>query len=320
MKSIIHIGMDKTGTTYIQQVLSEFQDQLNKIGINCPIDKQRDEISNVDFARELGFGWNDVATDASALEAGSRLKIGDGQTLLLSSEAFSASGDPAIISRLQSWLKLRGIEDVQIVIYIRNQIDFYTGIYSESIKWGEKRSITDFYDVSRDRLFYESLIYGWESVFGRGAVVVKSYDHHKADLMRSFLDLIEVPDQLKQAMLDYQVAFPNNSPSQILMESVRIDCQNMDRDDLYDYVFREIISKSHCNFKAMAGFDVWKLPPGLMDDLAALDDMNRRLSAEFSFPTLPQLSKIAGSYGAKVLAMPDDTIRRWAGFLMKDLQ
>jgi len=147
-KAIIHIGMDKTGSTYIQHVCAQLRPELAALGICYPLPRGSVFINHVLFAMAHGFAPHIPSTDAQSAAAWDTMAhtLPDvRQTLLISSEHFSHDRSDTTIRRLKTWLGTHGYHDVRIVVFLRNQVSWLVSAYGQDIKGGNIKTIDDFY-------------------------------------------------------------------------------------------------------------------------------------------------------------------------------
>ena len=321
MRAYIHIGMDKTGTTYLQQFCFENRALLGKVGLHYPLGMPHNPFTHVEFAHAHGFGWHTDATDASSQAAAAKFQEFDPtQTLLLSSEAFALDIDSRLVRRLKTWLIENGYDDIYIVAFVRNQIDFFIGIYSEAIKWGNKLPAAEFYNMCRSRLAYWGMLQTWCEVFGQDRVVVKSYDHAKPHLGTVFFSTMGVSEPLQPHLENYLSPFSNASPPQLLLEFIRTISVPLERSELYDFVVYRFARAQPQSLRSLARMQVWPLPDRLVEDLAAYDEENATLATMFGFEPFGPLQARAERYSASVTRCDPAQTQLLATLLIADMR
>lgn len=164
MKKIyLHIGTEKTGTTSIQKALFTYKSKGSGSLFYYPkegiVSNHHFQIAKSNFSETLLLDEIESASE---------------KTIVLSSEHFCMIREPKLIASLQTLLKDYPVE---VILYLRNPKSYLTSLYGEHIKWGGKISIDQFYEKSRWRFDYVSLIKRWSSVFGEGNVSFFDYDN-----------------------------------------------------------------------------------------------------------------------------------------------
>jgi hypothetical protein len=192
-KIILHIGVENTGTTYLQRTFAKNRAYLRDNGILYPISPGEenhwslaafavDQNRNDTVQRMAGitsredipnFRWNLRGALRREFEAAGC------ETLLLSNEHCSSRlQTPAEVARLASLL--RSIADeVKILVFLRRQDEAHLSIFSTSVRegWTLPLSLPNSEDVQR-RYDYKALLDRWSGVFGKDAVIVRRYSHH----------------------------------------------------------------------------------------------------------------------------------------------
>lgn len=207
MKAIVHIGMEKTGTTTIQQFLGQNRAALARQGIAFPESPgPRNHRSLASYCMEddqiddhiLGKNikepaararWRqafqrELAAEMAALPAGTH-------TLLLSSEHLqSRLQNSAGVERFRDLIAPH-VSAVTIVVYLRRQDAAAMSRYSTAVRAGRiPRAILP-PTAAPDHPFYnyQQLVERWAGVFGREAITVKLFDPGEfqgGDLLQDF--------------------------------------------------------------------------------------------------------------------------------------
>ena len=204
MKQIyIHIGLHKTGSTYIQKVCADNRAYLKECGLEYP-----------KLGAEFLFGHHNVAW---SLMPGHALKNTDSfsfgqlldwidqraaQRVLISSEDFDFL-QPAQIDKLHHLL---ADYDVKIVMYVRNPMTALYSYWQESVKHGDARSFKAYYEqvlIDLKPVDYCQIATQWTEIFGNDALNVVVYDNLVATqvdiavyLLRDVLGVAIEPNQL----------------------------------------------------------------------------------------------------------------------------
>lgn len=198
---ILHIGVEKTGSTSLQSYLSQYKDILLNEGVLYP---ETGMVSNHHYL----VAKNEV--DLSILIE--EFELSGVNTLLLSSEHFSTIEDSRVIWNLK---KAFSNYNVKIICYIRDPVTWLISLYGEHIKWGGGVSIERFYNKSSTKFDLISLVSRWKAVFGANNVNIFDYGSI-ADVVGHFLiNFIEGHTRLP-------IKGDNNkSDSKIFLEVVR---------------------------------------------------------------------------------------------------
>ena len=126
MKTIIHIGPPKTGTSAIQKWLKDHADCLMSNGVYYPEHQQDSNgISSGNFLSVFSAHNGDYVYSPQKLQDTiAKAQTANCHTLLLSSEFF--------FSRLPTLLK--AIPDAQCIAYVRNPAQLHESHYNQSVK------------------------------------------------------------------------------------------------------------------------------------------------------------------------------------------
>lgn len=208
---VLHIGLPKTGTTYLQGQLAVWRERLLDRGILVPIscanplsyDQEEAVLEHNTLAwalqrerdirglsREFILGsWDRLAEDFST----SRF-----EKCLLTSELMSWELDRAAIETLKSKLPSA---DVKVVFVGRDKADFLESIYLQAVKdWGVSGSVFDYLSNNFDVLSFEKRLLDWKHVFGDKNVVRVEYEsflpaHYFASFMEAAVGLTDLNDE-----------------------------------------------------------------------------------------------------------------------------
>ncbi len=204
MKQIyIHIGLHKTGSTYIQKVCADNRAYLQSCGLEYP-----------ELGAEFLFGHHNIAW---SLMPGHALKNTDSfsfsqlldqidqcaaKRFLISSEDFDFL-QPEQIDKLRHLL---AEYDVKVVMYVRNPMTALYSYWQESVKHGDTRSFKAYCEqilIDPQPVDYCKIASKWTKTFGDEALSIIVYDNlvaAKADialyLLREALGIAVEADQL----------------------------------------------------------------------------------------------------------------------------
>ncbi len=178
-KLIIHAGPPKTGSTAIQYCLARNRDQLQKLGLlypraGCPWVRPRFGHHLLvwaftgDRGTRSGGSWRNLLREIQASPA---------ETVVLSSEGFSLLQDEHV-AKVRDYL--REFDDVEVVVYLRDQLKFMISLYKQRIKAdGCALSFIEFAEETLWRADYQALIERWGGAFGEDVITVRVYDKIK---------------------------------------------------------------------------------------------------------------------------------------------
>lgn len=214
-RCIVHIGLNKTGSTTIQGWLAANRDALAEQGIRYdPFEGQ----PQPSMAHAIGFtslavhheGRIVPSADARAhlkidtlddqarlvedFEARAEDSITNGNygTYVISSEFLPAwLPRPEMAKLFHDWLEQR-FDRVRYVVYIRDQIDWVPSAYAQMIKMGGTESLEDYLERRGERNYFRSLR-KWIDGVGRGKLDVRLLERDfliDGDLVTDFAHVI----------------------------------------------------------------------------------------------------------------------------------
>lgn len=206
MKTVyLHIGLHKTGTTAIQDVLKKNKQALATKGYLIP---ETGYVWGAHYQLSWALlednpSWYPVARQSpESLYAKLRneIKKSSCQKIILSSEEFSFLGVKSDESMLEELKHLLGNVDVKIVVFLRDQAAYADSFFHEEVKSFSERfdcsSLDAFVDGIKGLLDYKLVLNRWEKVFGKHNLIVKTYGDGKHgapfDSVREFFDTIGV--------------------------------------------------------------------------------------------------------------------------------
>ena len=177
----IHIGAPKTGTTFLQKVLTENRNLLLERGILYPGAHLRG-YGHHDIAFLLSGGYPDWAIPQSRsleeLIAALKVEAADhAGPVLLSSENFYLYPDPEKLLKLLSDAALLKNRHPVVIVYLRRQDDAHESWYNQTVKaqgytHTAQKSVESFFGLWD----YRAELERWESVFGQQNLLVRPYE------------------------------------------------------------------------------------------------------------------------------------------------
>lgn len=213
MRCVLHIGTEKTATTFLQNWLYENEAALSKQGV--ALSRVMGIPNNRKFVSYVHGGIDDYLTSKGIFDTKGRAAFFDGYEEELAAEfqQKSKSHDTFVItsehfhSRLLFSDQIKRIltclapycETFRVVCYFREQSQKRTSLYSTQLRVGGGLDVEAFQnDVSPDSHHYNYLLsFGkWESVFGADALVPRIYDRNAMAQNDIRLDFIKcaLPD------------------------------------------------------------------------------------------------------------------------------
>lgn len=217
----LHIGAEKTGTTSLQAYFA-----LNRANLAAHDCLYPESLSGVNAS---AGSPNHVALTAYALDDSKihdqtrvlcqmkkfpsigafRNKIKQGLAAELAARSYTSMilSNEHCSSRLQSEdeiLRLKQLcnefcEDVTVVFYIRNQIDFLASHYSTTVTGGNTKAFpSPIPPMLLEKANYDVMLKPWEAVFGRDNIVVRLFetrDFKNRDLLDDMSAVVEAPTE-----------------------------------------------------------------------------------------------------------------------------
>jgi len=205
MSTIIHIGMQKTGSTFLQKGLFEARDQLlqNNVLYHHPTAGLPDAEATVNahhwlahaimgcrkrYTPSAEFHLLDQHLRGLEKEAAAHPKA----VSVLSSEEFSIFGRSSV-GRLRQLFPAR---DTRILVYVRRQDLWLDSYYAQMVKVGREITPEELYKREKWRLDYLTWLDMWAGSFGAENLIVRAYDDFGPDnsIWDDFLRVIGRPD------------------------------------------------------------------------------------------------------------------------------
>lgn len=179
---IIHIGMQKTGTTFLQNALHAHRTELAAQGIHYPHPmagvgesggKAHHFIAHAMLGRRLGHtpdaDFDQLGAHVASINAARRET---GGTTVISSEDFSLLRRPQI-KRLRTLFPGDG---VRILVYLRRQDLWLEALYGQTLKLGRHQNAAAFVTRQRHMADYAAVLDPWAEAFGAANVIVRVYE------------------------------------------------------------------------------------------------------------------------------------------------
>jgi len=177
----LHVGLPKTGTTYLQERFVQHRAQLGERGVHYPRFGQEHGSGhhNLGFALRgmpaLDADWGELSAEQAVRRA---LDERPDQHVLLSSEGLSAL-DADAVATLRRAL---GDCDVRVAVYLRRRSRLMRSSWQEAVKHGSPLGLREYVatrvlESGARMLRFEQVLLGIAQAFGRDALRVVVYDH-----------------------------------------------------------------------------------------------------------------------------------------------
>jgi hypothetical protein len=180
-KIVLHVGLHKSGTSYIQEFLARNRQKLEELGIFYP------PLSNSNHTAFVAWSRKDLNIGKQKQTEWLELNVRRGEPIVLSSEEFSTDlNSPA---RAEHYSEILKNFDVKIVYYLRRQDHLFESVYSEVSK---SRFTGDIHDAKFSPFifdFYRRLKPSLE-VFGSNSIIIRPYNKNQwsnGELAEDFL-------------------------------------------------------------------------------------------------------------------------------------
>ena len=247
MKLYLHIGTEKTGTTFLQKFLYGNRQRLSDQSVflsNFLSTPNNRSLVHYFSDREDDF-WaqngiktlEDKARHYDGFLEGLTEEIRSAERthdiMLITSEHFhSRLVDEASVRKLAKFLS--GLfREVEVICYLREQSAVRKSLYSTNLKGRGTQPYASFgADEDENSTYYNyyNLVTRWSNVFGAKAMKLRLYDRGQFagnDLRTDFLSLLG--DKIKPAALDFQMSSANESLSLLQAEAFRAINENCNR-------------------------------------------------------------------------------------------
>lgn len=186
---VLHIGMERTGTSAVQRFLARNRTALRLMGVRYPRPRSGAPEKHQDLVHAIRSGDDEaIRALVAAYTEGARAPI-----TVLSAEGLSGP-DPAYARALSP---LAGKFDVRVVVYLRRQDEWALSAYKQAVLDPEKaeaRPVSEWLDDprTRARLDYSEMLTWWEEAFGAENIRLLRYPHD-LPLLAGFLSAADLP-------------------------------------------------------------------------------------------------------------------------------
>ncbi|MGE0231111.1 MAG: hypothetical protein AB7S46_04925 [Flavobacteriaceae bacterium] len=213
LEAILHIGLPKTGSTYLQHWLSLNRAALRAIGLVAPEKPGFGHRIREEYETYFSKG---VALPTNAIDIEGAFAAGPQDIAIISSEGFFKC-DAGEVKR---YFDLKEIRIVKIVLFLRRQDRHEASVFNQRVKVAGH---ADTYRVGSFGTDYMRLWQSWADSFGAETMVVLDYDHCRKGrkIEEVFLTRLGYP-LLSDPVLPDGVIATNPSPDAALLEIMRL--------------------------------------------------------------------------------------------------
>lgn len=209
---VLHIGVENTASTYLQQTFANSRDALRSAGVLYPRTPGTtnhiklaalaiDDAHGADIRVMMGI---ESPEDAAAFRADFLDKL---------AREMSESGcETMLLSNEHCASRLVYVEDVQrlgdllvplavaitVVVYLRRQDEAMLSMYSTALRSGESGPLEfPAEHIIAWKFDYEKLLARWAAVFGRENIVVRLFNElHNDNILDDFAAAVSLPDDI----------------------------------------------------------------------------------------------------------------------------
>ncbi len=187
----LHIGTPKTGSSSLQGFLFSNRDKLLRQGVLYPKSGIPDRGSTICFAhhnltwsftKDINKHYDKKAGDWEDIEKEINELHQKPEKVILSAESLYDLLAPEKISLIRNYLK--GY-DTKIIVYLRNQYEYFRSYYCLRIKVGYSNSFRQFILEHKEQGNYYKMLSPWAEAFGKENIIVIPYD--KRGVINEFL-------------------------------------------------------------------------------------------------------------------------------------
>jgi hypothetical protein len=213
MKGVLHIGIEKTGTSSLQEFFYKNRDALIASGVgytqSCG---RRNNRLLATMAMDPGQFDDDQLIDLriktaeakAALEAKTKaalkLEISSlapscGTTIFSAEHLQSRLQTPAELTHLRELLLSVGVTVTKVIVYFRDPVQIAASIYSTGLRSGDRDDVPPEPDILRHICDHRNTVRLWETAFPHAELIVRLYDPKfllNGDIIDDFCSLIGI--------------------------------------------------------------------------------------------------------------------------------
>ena len=209
---ILHIGIENTASTYLQQTFANSRDALRDAGVLYPLSP-----GTTNHFKLAALAMDDARDDEIRILAGIRspedavalrARIADqlaqeasesGCEIMLVSNEHCASRlvDEQDVRRLKDTL-VPLAEAMTVVVYLRRQDEAMLSMYSTALRSGSSQPLTfPALHLIEWKFDYQKLLARWAAVFGRQNIAVRLFDEpHNGSILQDFVVAASLPGDI----------------------------------------------------------------------------------------------------------------------------
>ena len=212
MRAYIHIGTPKTGTTTLQRFFFKNTQILQKHGIYFSNSFGRNEkhfLGRDVFLDHLRLDSFDDKFRANITSFKEEIKHISGNLLISNEGLYDFYENVEEIKKLKSFLNKLGIDDIKIIVYLRDSIDLAISWYLfifKVFKINENPFNDDEFKARFKRVCNHHTLQMWKEVFGKENIIARIFaknEFYKNDLLADFLNIFNID-------LDENFLIPDN--------------------------------------------------------------------------------------------------------------
>jgi len=200
---ILHIGQQKTGSTYLQHYLSIKRDFLKKSGYLYP--KSLGDLKQ----RSLCSEPENLILNNSNLYRNfiNEINLSKPKVIILSEENIIHL-KPEIIELIEKRLKPLS-NDIKIIVYLRRQEDHLLSLYQQNVRGKRRKTIRELIDT--DRLFkkhnYYDIVNRWKKAIPNADLILRPYGNLiNNNIIEDFCQFTSCPFDSEYKNFDFAVA------------------------------------------------------------------------------------------------------------------
>lgn len=225
---ILHIGMNKTGTTALQKFFNKNRGELARQGLlypqtGCLGEAHHDLSAALDFRYQPHPDPTAQQQKRSSLKAALKAEIARTRprVVVISSEFFTLPNDPGVARAFfEDW-------DTRILVYLRRHDTWWESAYAQATRsvpnppWDSGPDA--FIDWHRRGAAhfgnYRALLDRWTVAFGKDQIIVRPYEkqQNQPDLLTDFLTAAGAAQALKSIEHSMQSVNPSLPPRAVLL-------------------------------------------------------------------------------------------------------
>jgi len=222
----LHIGLRKSGSTFIQRFCELNREQLLSRGYFYPVH----DVASARFGKSPGH-WElhriFEQSDCAGFEERYWPDDSPASRVILSNEAIASEHvDPYSIAEKARQVIPENV-DVRVIVYLRRQDRLATSLFNEGIVSGNAKATWSTDQFERSEHFpeqdYFKLVSSWADSFGKESLRIRPFETSQfkdGDLIADFLDCLDLA--ANEEFQRPELAFRNASPDSRLVEVLRI--------------------------------------------------------------------------------------------------